>query len=161
MEFRLSRRRGFTLLEIIVSVSILLLLSGLFIVNYNGFSSSQNVKQAASGLMANLQAARTRAAVGAKPSTCDTLIGYNVAFLNESTYTVQALCDSGTAGDIQTYTLPTGVLFFPVPADITFYALNHGTKSDETITLEGNNVTMTVSVLASGVVSVYGPTPTP
>ena len=145
--------RGFTLIEIIVSVSLLLLLSGLFIANYNGFSSSQNVKQAASDVVTNLQAARINASSGVKPDGCDTLVGYIVNFPTASTYTAQASCQNNVNFPVTTYTLPTGVTFSPTPQAITFYALNRGASGDQTISLTGSGTTMNVSVFASGVVS--------
>lgn len=140
------------LIEIIVSVTLLLLLSGLFIVNYNGFNSSQTVRQAALDVRSNLQAARTSAAAGVKPSGCDTLVGYIVKF-SASAYTIRALCSNGEVGETKTYTLPTGVTFSSTPDPITFYALNGGASANQTISLVGNGVTMNVSVFTSGVVS--------
>lgn len=152
-----SRSHGFTLIEIIVSVAILLLLSGLFIANYNGFSSSQTVRQATSDLVTNLQAVRTSAAAGVKPLACDTLVGYTVSFPTLSTYTASALCLVGgseqSVGTVNSYTLPTGVTFSPTPDAITFYALNRGASADQTISLTGSGITMKVSVFTSGVVS--------
>lgn len=146
------RYRGFTLIEIIVSVAILLLLSGVFIANYNGFSNSQTVRQSALDLMANLQAARTSASAGVKPSGCDTLVGYTVNFTS-SAYTAQALCQTGAVGEIRTYTLPAGVTFSPIPQSFTFYALSRGASAGQTLGIVGNGVTMNVTVSTSGVVS--------
>ena len=155
------RRSGFTLIELIVSIAILLLLSSLFIANYNGFNSAQVVRQSRADFMTNLQAVRTNAADGVKPAGCDTLIGYIVKFPSAATYTAQALCESGEIEDIHTYTLPSGVTFSPAPTAITFYALNRGASADQTITLTGSGVTMQASVSASGVISEYAGAATP
>lgn len=156
-----SQSHGFTLIEIIVSVAILLVLSALFIANYNGFIGSQTVRRAASDLVTNLQAARTSASAGVKPEGCDTLVGYVVNFPTNGSYTTQALCNVGTVGDVTTYKLPTSVTFSPTPQAITFYALNKGASVDQTISLAGNGVTIQISVFTSGVVSDFSPTPTP
>lgn len=155
------RCRGFTLIELIVSVTLLLLLSGLFIANYTGFRNSQIVKQSASDLISNLQAVRTMASAGVKPVGCDTLVGYVMNFPTSQTYTSQALCKIGTVGTPDFYTLPTGVTFSPTPQSITFYALNGGASVDQTITIVGAGTTMKVSVFKSGVVSDYISTSTP
>lgn len=147
-----SRTHGFTLIEIIVSVTLLLVLTGLFIANYNGFNSSQTVKQAASTFIRDLQAARTKAASGTKPTGCDTLVGYTVSF-TATTYTDQALCQGGAVGEIHAYALPTGVTFSPTPNSITFYALDRGASANQTIFLTGFGTTMNVSVFTSGIVS--------
>lgn len=157
---------GFTLIEIIVSVALLLLLSGLFVASYNGFNNTQAVKQAASNLINDLQAVRASATFGVKPTGCDTLLGYQVNFAAAGTsYTSVAFCQVGaneeTVGEITTYTLPTGTVFAPVPQSITFYPLDHGASADQTITIVGNNTTAEVSVFSTGVVSDYVPTPTP
>lgn len=160
-----SRSAGFTLIEIIVSVTLLLLLSGFFIANYNGFSNAQTVRQAASDLISNLQAARTSASAGVKPAGCDTLVGYIVNFPTPTAYTASALCLVGgseqSVGTLNSYTLPTGVTFSPTPQAVTFYALDRGASADQTISVTGAGTTMKVSILASGVVSDYVPTPTP
>jgi prepilin-type N-terminal cleavage/methylation domain-containing protein len=161
------KRRGFTLIEIIVSVTLLLLLSGLFMANYNAFNNSQTVKKAASDLIANLQAARTKAASGVKPAGCgaaDTLIGYRVSFTG-TTYTVRARCLVGatdTGFDAKTFTLPAGVTFTsPTPGVVTFYALDRGASAALTITLTDLQTTVKVSVFTSGIISDFVPTPTP
>jgi prepilin-type N-terminal cleavage/methylation domain-containing protein len=146
---------GFTLIEILVSVTLLLVLSGLMIANYNGFNDAQVVKQAASSMRSNMQAARTRAASGVKPTPCDQLVGYQVDF-TASTYKVSALCVvSGSeqlVGDT-TYTLPTGVTFAEVPLSTIFYALNRGASVSQTITLSGNDKTASVFIRESGAIN--------
>lgn len=159
------RVRGFTLIELIVAVTLILLLSGLLIAGYTGFHDTQLVRQAASTVISNLQSVRTQATSGVKPVGCDTLVGYTVSFPTASTYTASALCLVGgseeTAGAVTSYALPPSVLFSPVPSPITFYALDRGASSDQTITIVGNTTTVRVSVFSSGVVSQYVPTPTP
>jgi prepilin-type N-terminal cleavage/methylation domain-containing protein len=161
-----SPTRGFTLIEIIMSITITLLLTGLFVANYNGFNNSQIVNQSTSDIITNLQAARTKATSGVKPSGCDTLVGYIVNFPTTGTYTTSALCLVGgsqsTVGDVQVYTLPKGVAFpSPTPGPITFYALDRGASVDQTISIVGNGVSKKVSVTRSGLVSDFIPTPTP
>jgi len=136
-----------------VSVTVLLLLSGFFIANYNRFNDAQKVQQAALTLVHNLGAVRTNAAFGTKPAGCDTLVGYVVLFPDSGTYTAQASCHLGAAGTVTTYALPTGVTFSPVPASFTFYPLNGGASANRTISLTGSGTTVTVSVFTSGVVS--------
>jgi prepilin-type N-terminal cleavage/methylation domain-containing protein len=170
MQLRIKKsmkRNGFTLIEIIVSVTLLLLLSGLFVANYTGFNNPQTVSQSVSDVIMNLQAARTKAVSGVKPALCvtlDTLVGYRVDFTaTGSTYTVQARClVSGSeqgVGEIMTYTLPSGVKFSPIPFSMTFYALDRGASADQTISIVGNGVTKKVSVFKSGVISNFIATP--
>jgi len=162
-----SGSHGFTLIEIIVTVTLFLVLSSLFMASYSAFNNSQTVKQAASSLIRNLQAVRTNAASGTKPAGCtlpDTLVGYRVDFTGTG-YTAQARClVSGSetgVGPKTAYTLPTGVTFPSVPSSITFYALDRGASRNETISLHGFGTTVKVSVFASGLISDFSPTPTP
>lgn len=159
------KEAGFTLIEIMVGVVVLLLLSGLLMAGYNRFNDTQSVQQAARTVIANLQAVRTSAGYGTKPAGCDTLIGYRVTF-TASGYQTSAFCQVGavqqSVGTVTTYTLPDGVTFSsPPPQPITFYALDRGASADQTITINGNNTTSKVTVLASGVVSDFFPTPAP
>jgi hypothetical protein len=125
------------------------------------------VKKAASDLVANLRAARTKAASGVKPSSgCDTLTGYQVRFPPtipyNNTYKTQAFCETGAVGPTITYTLPAGVNFaLPLPASVIFYALDRGASEARTITLTGLQTTAKVSVFTSGIISDFVPTPTP
>lgn len=153
--------RGFTLIEIIVSVTLLLLLTGLFIANYTGFNDSQTVKKAASDLITNLKAVRTTASSGVKPVGCDTLVGYTVSFPTASSYTTQASCDIGLVGAANSFALPVGVTFSPIPQSFTFYALDRGASIAQTIHLMGFGTPADVSVFASGVVSDFVASPTP
>lgn len=143
---------GFTLIEIMVGVSVILLLSGLFMAGYNRFNDRQKVQQAAATLIRNLQAVRTKAAFGTKPAGCDTLVGYTVTF-TAANYEASALCQTPVVSPVTTYNLPADVTFSPVPGDITFYALNRGALGAQTISLTGFGTTATVSVFTSGIVS--------
>ncbi len=151
-----SYLHGFTLIEILVSVTLLLVISGLMVANYNGFNDAQVVKQAASTMRSNVQAARTKAATGVKPTGCDQLVGYEVDF-TQGTYTVSALCMVGGSQQVlpngTVYPLPEGVIFSPIPLSTIFYALDRGASVAQTITLNGNQKTATISILASGAIN--------
>ena len=157
---------GFTLIEIMVSVTILISLTGFLVAGYSRFNSSQTVTQAALTLKTNLRAVRTAAASGVKPAGCDTLVGYIVKFVNSSpaTYTAQAVCAVGEIDETTTYTLPAGISISVAPAgSITFYALNQGTAEEKILTLTGGSTdkTVQIKVSASGSVEDVVSTPTP
>lgn len=150
--------RGFTLIELLVSVAIVLILGGMFVANYNGFNNTQTLKKSVSDLVTNLEDVRAMAAAGIKPGGCDTLVGYTVDFPTNRVYQASALCLVGGSqqivGTAKVYPeLPAGVVFSPVPASITFYALNRGASGDEVITLAGFGATGDVLVSTSGLVS--------
>jgi len=157
--------RGFTFIELLVSVTLLLLLSGLMVAGYNGFNDTQTVAQATSTFKNNLRSVRTYATSGVKPAGCDTLIGYEVDFLTTASYTSTALCDVGgttqKVGVLANYTLSPGVQFSMLPLTVTFYATGQGTTPDQTMTILGNKKSASVIISGSGVIGDTVPTPVP
>jgi len=156
-------RWGFTLIELIVVISILLLISSGVIANYNNFNENQRVKQLALTLKTNLRLAQTKALSGAKPLApflCAQLESYTVTF-SSSQYSVQATCaapDDGQ-GDIMTVSLPSGVTLSTLPLTpvLEFYVLNQGTNlsSEVTIALTGLK-NYAISVAPNGSISDLG-----
>ncbi len=154
---------GFTFIELIVGVGILMVLSGALVANYNSFASSQTVSQAAATLKNNLNAARTAAASGLKPDGCDTLVGYVVDFATTSSppyYATYAFCDVGGTNTRvnstqKVSTLPLGLtitLSPALPVSIVFYALDQGASANRTITIQGANASARIAVSTSGTV---------
>ena len=151
--------QGFTFIELIVTVILMLLLSGFVIAGYNGFNTSQAVIQGAESLKSNLILARTEAISGNIPSgeDCDELVGYQIDFISDTQYTSVALCTVGGArvpvGGKATYTLPKTVHFSPVPSSIIFYVLGRGASQNSIITLQGITKSLSISVSKSGNIS--------
>ncbi len=147
---------GFTFIEILVSVTLLLLLSGLLVAGYNRFNDSQVVAQAAATVQNNFRAIRTDAASGIKPEGCGTLVGYRVAFPTSASYTATAVCQTAGGqeelGIPDTYVLPTGVTFTPLPQTFLFYPLERGVSVTQVIELRSDTNVARLSVLSSGIV---------
>ncbi len=151
--------KGFTLIELVVSIAIGLFLTGLIIANYNSYNDIQVLKQAALTLKNNFRFAQSKAMSGDKPSQCTQLSGYSVTFTDASDYSIQALCaPEGLAGASQKVTLPGGVILSPQPGAITFNVLSRGTTLDApvTITLAGFGKQYDLVVNPSGDVSDLG-----
>jgi len=140
------KTNGFTLIEIIVTVTIIMLLSGFAVVRYTEYNNRQRVKQSALDLKSNLRFAQQKAVSGQKPVTsvavpqpCTTLEGYEVRF-TETSYTVGPTCTEGTSySEDITIPLPVGITIAePTPDPIVFYPLNRGVSltTDQTITLK-------------------------
>lgn len=159
--------RGFTFIELVVTVTLILIMSSLIVASYNGFNSSQAVLQGAQTLKTNLVHVRTMATSGDKPAGCDELVGYKMDFPTETSYTGVAVCMvdgvEEEVGSKVTYTLPKTVKFTaPLPASLVFYVLDRGASREGVITLQGITKTVNVWVSSTGVVSDYlAPTPTP
>lgn len=124
-----ARWRGFTLIELIITIAVSMLLVGGAVAGYNSFNDTQVLKQAGLSLKNNLQFASVKAQAVDKPvSDCTELIGYRVTFTSSS-YSIAAQCTEGALA-MQTIALPSGFTFSPVPADITFVVLTRRLLSD-------------------------------
>jgi len=123
-----SNNKGFTLVEVIVSVGIAISLIGAIIVNYNAHNDTQTLKQAALTLKNDLRLAQSKALAGEKPaSDCTELVGYSITF-SVGSYSLRAQCSpEGAIGPTTTVTLPSGVTFSPLPSSFTFRVLSRGT----------------------------------
>ena len=153
------KTEGFTLIEIVVSVGIVLAVIGAIIVNYNSYNDRQTLKQAGLTLKNNLRFAQTKALSGEKPpSGCTELSGWTVTFAG-GTYAIQAQCDpEGSQGPGTSVSLPASISFSPVPAALTFRTLSQGTTlvSPVTITVAGFSQTYSLEVSPGGDISDIG-----
>lgn len=121
--FYIYSQKGFTLLEIITSISIGMLLTGFLISNYNTYNDVQKLKQSAFTLKNNLRFIQSKSLSGEMPSSgCAGLVGWELA-LSTSSYSFSPRCTGGLAGTPSTVTFPDGVTFTSGPASITFKAV--------------------------------------
>lgn len=140
--------KGFTLIELIVTMGVALLLTGGIIAGYNTFSDTQKLKQAALTLENNLRLAENQASSATKPPTdCGVLRGIEVSFTDED-YTIQAMCEA-LAGSLTHIDLPAGLNFNPIPSSLLFLILDQGVNIDApqilTITSVSQNYRLKVS----------------
>lgn len=93
----ISRRRaGFTLVEILVAVTIFAVLTAGAMVSFRQFTARQQVIESSKDLQQAMRFAQKKARVGEKPSGCSTLQGYAVRGTPSSvTITMTAVCDNG------------------------------------------------------------------
>lgn len=162
-------RRGFTIIELVVSVVIILLMVGLLVAGYNNYSSNQTLIQAANTFQSNIRGVRTNALSGLKPEGCDmpgdTLLGYRITILTTDTYKSSAVCIidgvETVVGTEIMYTLPNSVTFVSIYNPFTFYTAGQGVTPNRTIKLQGVSKTVSVNVSDQGVVGQNVPTPTP
>ena len=104
-------QKGFTLLELLVVVAILVLVFGLSIASFNTFNRRERLKQAALNFKSVLRLAQTRAISVDKPTNgCTTFVGLWVEF-TETSYSTRYECSEGLVGSPETAALPGGVSF--------------------------------------------------
>ena len=133
--YQSMKASGYTLIEILIALTIITMLFSLGFVGYRDFSRRQALQGAAKILQGSLRKAQQNAISGIKPAgiACDnpqTLNGYNFLVLTGgSEYQIQASCTGGTiiTDDI---TLPGNLTIsgLPSPNPILFKILGLGTN---------------------------------
>lgn len=136
---------GFTLLEMLVAITTIVLVMGFASVSYGKFNRKQTLKQASLTLKTYLRSIQFRAINGQKPLgvSCDQLDGYTITFASAS-YAYTASCTPVQSdAPIETITLPSGVTFSPVPSTILYKVLGLGTDKTALVNVSMINGTET------------------
>lgn len=131
-KYSLSKKKnsGYTLVEVLVGLSIIGMLFGLGFVSFRDFSRRQEISGFAKSMMGDLRLAQGMALAGQKPSTgtCNTLDDYSFKIISSSQYQISADCD-GTPVVSKTVTLPIDLtVAFPSVNPIKFKVLGSGTN---------------------------------
>jgi len=127
-------KKGFTLIELMITITITMLMLGGGIAAYIRFNDRQTLQGAAKQLQTQMRSAQKKARVGDIPSGCDRLVDYRVSMVaGESDVNLDATCTNQTIR-ISTTTLNSSV---SVNSDfvIAFKVLHGGA---EYITGDGN-----------------------
>lgn len=151
-------RKGFTLVEVLISLSILGLLFGLGSVNFRDYARRQQLVSAARNLKGELRLVQIKASAGEKPSSCSStniLSSYSFIIYANS-YRIVANCSPGIIANIKTESLINGISMESNVNPILFKVLGQGTNispvTPAVITLKqtGTNNEITVTVTAGG-----------
>jgi prepilin-type N-terminal cleavage/methylation domain-containing protein len=153
---------GYTLIELLVTLTIVGLLFGFGFVNFRDFSRRQSLQGAAEKIRGDLRLAQSDALSGQKPSSgCPTLDSYGF-YVTSTSYSLYAYCTSGKQVDIKDVTLPSDISISISPSTlnpIKFKVLGQGTNipasptpATATITLTQANTgsTARITVTAGG-----------
>jgi prepilin-type N-terminal cleavage/methylation domain-containing protein len=155
---RPNKASGFTLIELMITIVLIVLLSGGALAAYLSFNKSQTMQNDARQVLSELNKARTMATSQQYPAGCTSLQGVKVAgIVNETDITVTTLCGSGNY-----FGEPIKVLIsstFSSAVNITFLPgsgyVSDG--ADKQIVIHDDvspTVTKTISVEANGLVSI-------
>jgi len=160
------KKSGFTLIELIIVVTVILVISVVTLLNYNAYTDKQRVKQAGLTLRSDLRSTQTKATAGQKPVVCSeaTLVSYQVTFSTcggtGACYEIQPVCVANettvdTTSEVTRVYLPSGVTFFASYPPIQFFSVTGVTNltADMMIQLSGAGVAYIVLVSPSGSVS--------
>lgn len=142
---------GFTLIELVVAVSIIAILTGGSLAVFTGFRSTRIALGDAQKVVDTLNEGKRLALSAEKPTECAavTLNGYTVSFNNDQV-SVRANCPGGNP-PTKTRTLPTGVIVGS-PNSITFRVLIGGAV-DRTIDVCSESHLFRITVTSAGSVS--------
>lgn len=151
--------KGFTLIEIVISMGISLLIMAGIVLNYNNYNDTQKLKQAALTVKNDFRFYQAKALSGEKPDeSCPQLLGYLVTF-SSTTYTFKAQCSPAQPNaPNKVYTLPETITFSSYPSPFMFRVLSRGTtlSGETSIILLGGTKHYTLRVSTGGDISDLG-----
>jgi len=143
---------GFTLIEILVTVVISGILFGGGIAAYRGIGARQNLKQAGSEFQSNLRLIQEKNLSSKKPDGCDVLHGYKVNYVDNNTYSMQAICENGVVMTTN-IDLLENVSFVSAFSTINFFVLRAEIEGAQTIKLQSNSLEYWVNIESKGVIT--------
>lgn len=146
-----KNKLGFTLIEMMMVVTIMGILIMAGVAAYNDFNRKQRVRQAAQSLVTTLRAAQKNADRSELPAGCNVLEGYRVDDITSTTLRISAYCNNGGLVDVnsQTYTMSNDTQVGAI-TPFVFRVLSQGV-SNSALTPLGADVVIDVSLLEGGV----------
>src|SRR3989339_717881 len=93
-------KQGYSLLEVLVAVTIIGILTGSSLVGYNRFQGRQGLKSAGEQLVSDLRLTQQKALSGEKASgwcqgAGESLTGWRLIFTSAAIYDIRGVCSSG------------------------------------------------------------------
>ncbi len=157
-----NREKGFTLIELMVALSITAVLGIFGIAGFTKYNQIQVLQSSADNLVNTLNLARSRAISQIKPSDCiGQLGGYSVVISSNTTYELNIVC-SGEDFVIQRTILPDKITFTKDSARIFFPVLSREVIGAGTIELSGYGQKKNIIISENGIfASAALPTPIP
>ncbi len=150
---------AYTLIEILVALTIVGLIFGIGYVSFRDFARRQALASAARSIVGDLRLAQEQALSGKKPSDIfcndpNRLNGYNFRVSSNRSYALEANCTGGVV-ETKSVTIASDVfLSTPSPNPITFKILGQGTNVPATATLTltqaGTAAAKTITVTSGG-----------
>lgn len=103
------REKGFTLVELLVSIGIISIIIAIGSFGYRDFARRQNVAATAKQVVGDLRLAQQYALSGHKPSGCTgTLERFEFTRVNNNSYSISVKCSTASAG-VKSSNLPQDV----------------------------------------------------
>jgi len=127
--------KGYTLIELLVGISIVAVIFGIGLISYREFSRRQALTGVLKQVKADLRLAQQLALTGQKPEVCTKLIGYTFT-ATSSNYKIIASCSGGT---VETKTVDISADTTISAGSVTFKILGQGTSLSSPLTYTVTN----------------------
>ena len=153
-------KQGYSLLEVLVAVTIIGILTGSSLVGYNRFQGRQGLKSAGEQLVSDLRLTQAKALSGEKATgwcqgANESLTGWRLVFTSSTVYDIRGVCSSAATTTFKSITLPNSVTKSGGGSSVDFAAVN-GTTSDNGFVLSrqlGTSVSqITVTTTSAGLI---------
>ena len=150
---------GFTLIELIVVITIIILLSGLSLAYYNNFTEQQKLDAEVNKIISVLELAKKKASASDLQNVdCQGFSGYTVSFA-ASSYSMKLVCtpDCGTSCSRMFLLSSANLILTSDSPTLTFKPMYAGIEPTAgvniTLTANGLNKCKKINVSSNGIVS--------
>lgn len=146
-----SKLSGFTLLELLISVTIMMLLVGMGVASFITFNERQQLVGAAKELQEFFRSAQTRSRTGDIPAGCGAFSGYNIQMaIDNPSVQMYAVCSTGNV--LRSEKTLTGGVRPTVAINMTFLNLKGGVTNASSVVLRlpSGSLTYSFKVTAGG-----------
>ena len=134
--FKSDNSLGYTLIEILVAITIMVLLFLTGFASYREFSRRQELVSAVRKVQGDLRQAQENAIASKKPASCTVLDGYYFVVIPSGSYEIQYVCDGlSVTGVEKSVNLPSGITISGLSPSLTpqanailFKTLGQGTN---------------------------------
>ncbi len=144
---------GFTLIEMLVTITIMMLMLGGGLVAYINFNQKQTVLSSVKTVQTALRSAQTKAKNGEKPPGCGVLDAYQVTIAtNTNELILRPICDNVAQPGFESIFFNDGVTVAS-PVDMEFKVLYSGVDGAGDVTLQRDTYVYTFTVSPTGEIS--------
>ncbi len=151
------KQKGFTLIELMIVISVTAVLGTLGIAGFTSYNKIQTLQSAANDVTTILNLARSRALSQVKlGSTCktQTLEGYGTEIFSNNSYSLKIYCPRPTSEVLDKKTLPQGITFKSSPTTFFFPVLTGGVETQGQIVITNSITDKTIIINSLGGVTV-------
>lgn len=143
---------GFTLVEILVVISIMVILVILVLPQFKDFNKSQNLKEGVEQLQSNLRIAQNNATSGVQCNSSTQASNWYIKFIDNSSYVFENTCPGMGYTFSKTYTLPSGVTIGDIkvesPDDPVTYSCTIVDPYNPLVQIEFGNISGVVNFIS-------------